>query len=138
MFRFYQARSKQYEPRRVQRYSLSKSSLSAKDKRSALMASENDLLQPNTGDIPLETINHIRKHTVHTFSVIVKYFVFDTEQERLKPIPQNEFHAHVTKMHENRDYGFEDEYQVRATHQYADDCVSSVMFVWFRALVQNL
>ena len=65
MFRFYQARSKQYEPRRVQRYSLSKSSLSAKNKQSPLMISENDLLQPNTGDIPLETINHIRKHTVH-------------------------------------------------------------------------
>ena len=43
-------------------------------------------------------------------------FIFDLEQERLKPIPQNEFHAHVMKMHENRDYGFEDEYQVRATH----------------------
>lgn len=65
MFRFYQARSKKYEPRRVQRYSLSKSSLSAKDKKSPLMASENDLLQPNTGDIPLETVNHIRKHTVY-------------------------------------------------------------------------
>ena len=32
---------------------------------------------------------------------------------RLKPIPLNEFHAHVKKMHENRDYGFEEEYQVR-------------------------
>ena len=31
---------------------------------------------------------------------------------RLKPIPLNEFHAHVKKMHENRDYGFEEEYQV--------------------------
>ena len=31
---------------------------------------------------------------------------------RLKPIPHNEFHAHVKKMHENRDYGFEEEYQV--------------------------
>ena len=29
------------------------------------MISENDLLQPNTGDIPMETINHIRKHTTY-------------------------------------------------------------------------
>ena len=49
----------------------------------------------------------------------------------MKPIPQNEFHAHVMKMHENRDYGFEDEYQVCATHRYTDDddCVSSLMFI---------
>ena len=47
------------------------------------------------------------------FTKLVKYY---SEQERLKPIPCNEFHAHVIKMHENRDYGFEDEYQVRATH----------------------
>lgn len=50
------------------------------------------------------------------FTRLFKYFIFDLEQERLKPIPLNEFHAHVMKMHENRDYGFEDEYQVRATH----------------------
>jgi len=60
MFRFYRARSKQYDPKRVAHHALSKSSLSAKDKRSPLMNSENDLLQPNTGDIPMETLNHIR------------------------------------------------------------------------------
>ena len=40
---------------------------------------------------------------------------FHSEQARLKPIPLNEFHSHVTKMHENRDYGFEEEYQVSAS-----------------------
>ena len=75
MFRFYQARSKKYEPRKIQRYSLSKSSLAAKDKQSPLMTSENDLLQPNTGDIPLETINHISKHTLCINFHKAKYFI---------------------------------------------------------------
>ena len=81
---------------------------------------------------------YVSTHSISIFTWLVKYIIFDLEQERLKPIPLNEFHAHVTKMHENRDYGFEDEYQVCATHQYADDCVSFVMFVWFRTSVQNL
>ena len=51
----------------MHRYSLSRSSLSTKDKQSALMASENDLLQPNTGDIPLETINQQRKYTQYVY-----------------------------------------------------------------------
>ena len=33
------------------------------------MSSENDFLQPNTGDIPLETIDHLRKLTVHLNTV---------------------------------------------------------------------
>ena len=54
----------------MHRYSLSRSSLSTKDKQSALMASENDLLQPNTGDIPLETINQQRKYTQYVYMFI--------------------------------------------------------------------
>ena len=91
-----------------------------KDKRSTLMSSENDFLQPNTGDIPLETIDHLRKMTMHLNTVYLLGYLFiyfnilffGSEQMRLKPIPLNEFHAHVKKMHENRDYGFEEEYQV--------------------------
>ena len=111
-----------YEPKRVAHHSLSKSSLSAKDKRSPLMNSENDLLQPNTGDIPMETLNHIRKHIIH---LILHYLVkrFNLEQSRLKPIPLSEFHVHVNKMHENRDYGFEVEYQVSVHHSMLMNCV---------------
>ena len=65
MFR-YRSRSKQYDTaKKGIQFSLSNSSLANKDKRSTLMSSENDFLQPNTGDIPLETIDHLRKLTMY-------------------------------------------------------------------------
>ena len=67
---------------------------------------------------------------------VYKYSIFGSEQIRLKPIPLNEFHSHVKKMHEERDYGFEEEYQVCVTWC----CVYvNVMFIcYFRVLVQKL
>ena len=62
VYRHRQKSSKQYEPERVPAQSLSSSSLAMKNKHSALLNSENDFLKPNTGDIPLETINKIRKY----------------------------------------------------------------------------
>jgi len=60
-YRHRQKSSKQYEPDRVPAHTLSSSSLATKNKHSALLNSENDFLKPNTGDIPLETINKIRE-----------------------------------------------------------------------------
>ena len=54
--------------------------MSTKDKQSALMASENDLLQPNTGDIPLETINQQRKYTQYVYMFINILFWFRTSE----------------------------------------------------------
>ena len=40
------------------------------------MSSENDFLQPNTGDIPLETIDHLRKLTMHLNTVYLFGYSF--------------------------------------------------------------
>ena len=111
MYRHRQKSSKQYEPERVPAQSLSSSSLAMKNKHSALLNSENDFLKPNTGDIPLETINKIREYKI-SFQSVLTTVIFQTEQNRLRQIPLNEFHSHVETMHEARDYGFEEEFRV--------------------------
>ena len=40
------------------------------------MSSENDFLQPNTGDIPLETIDHLRKLTAFKYCLFVWLFMY--------------------------------------------------------------
>ena len=50
------------------------------------MSSENDFLQPNTGDIPLETIDHLRKLTMqHIFDMIFTFWFRANEIETNSP-----------------------------------------------------
>ena len=41
------------------------------------MSSENDFLQPNTGDIPLETIDHQRKLTAFKYCFCLVIYLYN-------------------------------------------------------------
>ena len=129
VYRHRRKSSKQYEPDRVPAHSLSSSSLANKNKHSALLNSENDFLKPNTGDIPLETINKIREYKINCLQSLLTWC---TEQNRLRVIPLKEFHSHVETMHESRDYGFEEEYRVNTYINYF-----IVFNLSYRVLVQS-